>query len=179
MYTFQVSYGSPMILTHSCRAVRIARYINTCSRTPRGQWTVPTQSAVTSTLRAASHNLVMTSSATNQVCSRMFHYLLDSFDKEIKASLAKPTLNFNGYSTSVHCWLLKLLSRSKPMLDSIQEVYKIFIMHVNSLRLRWNRCHSADDIFKCIFLNENVLILNDISLKFIPKGPINNILALI
>ena len=34
-------------------------------------------------------------------------------------------------------------------------------------------------IFKCIFLNENVSIVIKISLKFIPKGPINNIPALV
>ena len=33
----------------------------------------------------------------------------------------------------------------------------------------------ADDMFKCIFLNENVWIWIIISLKFVPKGPINNI----
>ena len=37
----------------------------------------------------------------------------------------------------------------------------------------------ADDIFKCIFLNENVWILIKISLKFVPKGPIINIPALV
>ena len=37
----------------------------------------------------------------------------------------------------------------------------------------------ADDIFKCIFLNENVWISIKISLKFVPKGPIDNILALV
>ena len=37
----------------------------------------------------------------------------------------------------------------------------------------------ADDIFKCIFLNDKVWILMKISWKFIPKGPINNIPALI
>ena len=37
----------------------------------------------------------------------------------------------------------------------------------------------ADDTFKRIFLNENVLISNKISVKFIPNGPINNIPALI
>ena len=37
----------------------------------------------------------------------------------------------------------------------------------------------ADDIFNCIFLNENVWIPIEISLKFVPKGPINNILALV
>ena len=50
---------------------------------------------------------------------------------------------------------------------------------VNSLRPRPNRRHVADDIFKCIFLNENVWIPIKISLKFVPKGPINNILALV
>ena len=29
----------------------------------------------------------------------------------------------------------------------------------------------ADDIFKCIFLNENFYILIQISPKFVPKGP--------
>ena len=37
----------------------------------------------------------------------------------------------------------------------------------------------ADDMFKCIFLNENVWIWIIISLKFVPKGPINNIPALV
>ena len=32
----------------------------------------------------------------------------------------------------------------------------------------------ADDIFKCIFLNEKVRILIKISLKFDPKGRFNN-----
>ena len=37
----------------------------------------------------------------------------------------------------------------------------------------------ADDIFKCIFLNENVWIAIKISLKFVPKIRINNITALV
>ena len=47
------------------------------------------------------------------------------------------------------------------------------------MRSRQNGRHFADDIFKCIFLNENVLIPITISLKFVPKGPINNIPALV
>ena len=50
---------------------------------------------------------------------------------------------------------------------------------VNTLRPRLNGCHFADDIFKCIFLNENVWIPIKISLKFVPKGPINNFPLLI
>ena len=37
----------------------------------------------------------------------------------------------------------------------------------------------ADDIFKRIFLNENVSILIQISLKFVPECPIDNKSALV
>ena len=37
----------------------------------------------------------------------------------------------------------------------------------------------ADDIFKCIFLNENDRILLQISLKFVPRSPIDNKAALV
>ena len=37
-----------------------------------------------------------------------------------------------------------------------------------------NGCHFADDIFKCIFMNEKFCILIQLSLKFISKGPIDN-----
>ena len=49
----------------------------------------------------------------------------------------------------------------------------------NTLRPRQNGCRFADDTFKRIFLNENVRISIKISLKFVPKGPINNIPALV
>ena len=42
-----------------------------------------------------------------------------------------------------------------------------------------NGHHFADDTFKRIFLNENVRISIEISLKFVPKGPINNIPTLV
>ena len=44
---------------------------------------------------------------------------------------------------------------------------------------RQNGRHLADDIFECIFLNENVYIAIKISLKFDLKGLINNIPALV
>ena len=49
----------------------------------------------------------------------------------------------------------------------------------NSLRPRQNGRHFSDDIFKYIFVNENVRISIKFSLKFVPKGPINNIPALV
>ena len=50
---------------------------------------------------------------------------------------------------------------------------------LNTLRPRGNEQHFADDIFKRIFFNENVWISIKISLKFVPRGPINNISALV
>ena len=52
-------------------------------------------------------------------------------------------------------------------------------MLFNSLRLRQNGRHFADNVFKCIFLNENVWISLKISMKFVPKGLINNISPLV
>ena len=45
---------------------------------------------------------------------------------------------------------------------------------LNTLRPRQNGRHFADDMFKCIFLNENVWIPIEISLKFVSRGSINN-----
>ena len=51
---------------------------------------------------------------------------------------------------------------------------------INSLRpTKQNGCHFADDTFKSIFLDENGGISIKISLKFVHKGPINNIPALV
>ena len=42
-----------------------------------------------------------------------------------------------------------------------------------------NGSHFPDNIFKGIFLNESVWISIEISLKFVPKDPINNISVLV
>ena len=57
--------------------------------------------------------------------------------------------------------------------------YRRIYSYINTLRPRRNEQHFADDIFKRIFFNENVWISIKISLKFVPKGPINNIPALV
>ena len=49
----------------------------------------------------------------------------------------------------------------------------------NTFRPRQHGGRFEDDTFKCIFLNENVIISIEISLKFVPKGPINNIPSLV
>ena len=50
---------------------------------------------------------------------------------------------------------------------------------VITLRPRKNGRHFADDIFRCIFVNEKFCILIKISLNFVPTGPIDNISALV
>ena len=50
---------------------------------------------------------------------------------------------------------------------------------VNTLRPRQNDWHFTDNVFRCIFLNKNISILINISLRFVPKGPVNNISALV
>ena len=55
----------------------------------------------------------------------------------------------------------------------------IMMERFNTLRPRQNGRHIADDILKFIFWNENFWIPIEISLKFVPKGPIHNIPALV
>ena len=43
--------------------------------------------------------------------------------------------------------------------------------------IHWGRDnvrHFVDDIFKCIFMNENFCILSEISVMFVPTGPNGN-----
>ena len=66
--------------------------------------------------------------------------------------------------------------------DSIQGLIKSPSYHyelINTLKPRRNGQHFADDIFKRIFFNEDVWISIKISLKFVPKGQINNKPALV
>ena len=70
------------------------------------------------------------------------------------------------------CWEVVGRSATLWFLDNT-------LCDVNTLRPRQNGRHFADDSFKRIFLNENVRISIKISLKFVPKGPINNIPALV
>ena len=51
-----------------------------------------------------------------------------------------------------------------------------YLQHIEA---ETNVRHFSDGIFKHIFLNENVRISIKIPLKFVPKGPINNIPPLV
>ena len=54
-----------------------------------------------------------------------------------------------------------------------------YSMRFNTLRPRQNGHHSSNDILKCIFLNENVRISLAISPKFVSRGPMIYIPALL
>ena len=81
--------------------------------------------------------------------------------------------NFNDILINVHLFSFKKM-RAKCRLQCIG--------HFVTTLTHWGpdkMDHFADDIFKCILLNENVWITIDNSLKFVPKVPINNIPALV
>ena len=71
-------------------------------------------------------------------------------------------------------------SRTCPSETVNDEGYSVTCqaLAINTSRPRQNGLF-ADDTFKHIFLNENIRISIKISLKFVPKVPINNIPALV
>ena len=72
-------------------------------------------------------------------------------------------------------------SRKTPPRSQLYPLtYDIDVAHtrLNTLRPTQNG-REFPDIFKSIFLNENVWISIMISLKFVPEGPINNIPVLV
>ena len=64
-------------------------------------------------------------------------------------------------------------------IDNNSNWYSMNKLWINTLRPRQNGRHFPDDIFKWIFLNENVWISINTSLKFVPRGLINNIPTLV
>ena len=71
-------------------------------------------------------------------------------------------------------------TNTKLKLLTVTLSYKHLVIKfsINTLRAR-QIGHHFPDIFKWIFLKENVWISIEISLKFVPKGPISNIPALV
>ena len=83
--------------------------------------------------------------------------------------------------TLTHCGLMKKYGVRQPRSALVLMVWRMFGAKpvLNTLRPRQNGRRFADDTFKRIFVNENVRISIKISLNFVPKGPINNIPALV
>ena len=82
------------------------------------------------------------------------------------------------HKASPNFWLkLKMPLKSERTLQPSLYCYcdLMLLKASQHIEAETNGRHFADDIFKCIFLNENVWIPIKISLNFVPKGPINNI----
>ena len=77
--------------------------------------------------------------------------------------------NFSEILIKTHTFSFK-----KMHLKILSAKWRQFCLALNTLRPRQNGRRFADDTFKRSFLNENVRISIKISLKFVPKGPINN-----
>ena len=88
--------------------------------------------------------------------------------------VAQPLANWEGMLENYHSQTANSTGISVSNTNTCR--YGIF---VNTLRPRWNGHHFADDIFKCIYMNEIFFISISTSLKFVPKGPIDNKSALV
>ena len=80
-------------------------------------------------------------------------------------------------------WYVEMIHiKSQQMTNITNEIlqeHSTCGLAINTLRLRQNGRHFPDDIFKCIFLNQNVWVSVKILLTFVPNGPINYIPALV
>ena len=76
--------------------------------------------------------------------------------------------------------MIDLVNGIPISLSNLKQIYSLEgHSSINTFKPRQNGRLLADDIFKYIFLNENACISITISPKFVPKGLINNILALV
>ena len=80
---------------------------------------------------------------------------------------------------SLFCIMVSRVFAAKSSPQLIMQHCFVVLWVLNTLRPRQNGRHFADEVFKCIFLNENVWTSHNISLNFAPKFRINNILALV
>ena len=95
----------------------------------------------------------------------------DTYRRAIMA--VKPCLHRAMKWQQLDDWLLT------PPLWLVMKLTTMRSVPINTLRPRQNGRHFPDDIFRSIFVNENVWISINISLKFVLKGPINNIPPLV
>ena len=80
---------------------------------------------------------------------------------------------FEKYSTTRHLWVRFVLP---DVCLALKPLCARGIYHIEAGQ---NGHLFPDDIFKCIFLNENIKIVIKISLQFVSNGPINDIPALV
>ena len=109
------------------------------------------------------------------VCGSSVHTGISCIYHIIKANeikLPRRKIDFQLKDHYIMTYLLQIFLRKWPWSNDIACIV------INTLRPRQNGQHFAEAICKRIFFNENVWISIKISLKFVPKGPINKIPAL-
>ena len=107
---------------------------------------------------------VLTPNCTESgVVNSVEHYIINSADSDIINNTESVVI----YSTEldINCAETHVTYSTEPYA-------------VNTLRPKQNGPHFPDDIFKCFVFTENVRNPIKMSLKFVPKGPINIIPAL-
>ena len=118
----------------------------------------------------------------------IFSHFIDetlTFDRQLRTVYAYPSsqpgpLHILVQDHVIEKWILI----EKKCKFTLQQLGVLVVLiycrkRINTLRPRQNGRHFTDDTFKCIFLNENIRISIKISLKFVSKGPINSIPALV
>ena len=102
------------------------------------------------------------------------------FSQNTKLSFSTLHLKMLSAKWQPFCWGLNVLTHLVLGDISVSVNVCTFQTHLNtSLRPRQNGRRFPDDIFKPIFLNANIRFSIKISLKFVPKVPINSIPALV
>ena len=92
---------------------------------------------------------------------------------KVKLRTAQLPIHALGFESWIVC-LIQLIIQMNCCSSSCSVEYNI-----NTFRPRQDVRHFADVTFKCILLNGNVWIPITISLRFVPKGPTNNITAMV
>ena len=84
---------------------------------------------------------------------------------------------FKSFTPNLQIYRVLLLHRRESNRHKIWHMPSGHVQNFMLIKCLWTHwdwdkmaATLADDIFKCIFLNENVWILINISLKFVPKG---------
>ena len=89
----------------------------------------------------------------------------------------KVNKNITWHPIQIDCDKGSWICRDYPYnsrLITTQCILWVLLVLINSSPPGQNGCYFADNIFRCIFMNEKFWILIKISPKFVPKGPIGN-----
>ena len=105
----------------------------------------------------------------NNYC-RMHHLWIRQSVLNVDNVIVIAALLYNNLAMTSPYWC----PPSRLCLFALDRASECQMSYASTLKPRHNGRHFPDDIFKCIFVNEYVWILNTIWLKFVYKGLIDN-----